>query len=73
MCIRNQLRFPARLVIENREEDDQMMFILSYAERKNYYCGDLTMAELPEYLSCELDGIRLSAEERLKELGGGQK
>lgn len=64
-----QKRFPARLVIENWAEVTHVLYIHHYRQRvKGYYCEDLTMAELPEYLSCELDLVRTSAEEWLREL-----
>lgn len=63
-----QKNFPARLVVANWEEVNHALYASSYKRRKAYYCGDLTMAELPEYLSCELDAVRTSAEKWLCEL-----
>lgn len=64
-----QKKFPARLVIDNWEEATHSLYIQHHQRRvKNYYCEDLTMADLPEYLSCEFDLIRTSAEEWLSEL-----
>lgn len=64
-----QKKFPARLVIENWEEATHSMYIHHHERRgRKYYCEDITMAELPEYLSCEFDLIRTSAEEWLSEL-----
>jgi hypothetical protein len=67
-CIEWQQKFPARLVIENWEEANHSLYIAHHQRRRNYCCEDLTMAELPEYLSCELEGVRISAEEWLCEL-----
>lgn len=64
-----QKKFPARLVIENWDEAMHPLFIKHYWRRvKGYYCEDLTMAELPEYLSCVFNTVRTSAEEWLCEL-----
>ncbi len=68
-AIDGQKNFPARLVIENWEEATHPLYIQRYQRRvKKYYCEDITMAELPEYLSCEFNLIRISAEEWLNEL-----
>lgn len=63
-----QKKFPARLPLENWEEVNHSLYAKHYRQRRDYYCEDLTMAELPEYLSCGLDAVRTSAEKWLSEL-----
>ena len=63
-----QKNFPARLVIDNWEEATHSLYIQHQRRVKKYHCEDLTMAELPEYLSCEFNLVRTSAEEWLNEL-----
>ena len=67
-CIAWQKKFPARLVIDNWEEANHSLYIAHHQRRVSYYSEDLTMAELPENLSCELETIRTSAATWLSEL-----
>lgn len=72
-CIVYQERFPAKLVVERWNDLRNSRHWYRFVQRTKYDCSDITLEELPEYLSCEIDGIRLSAEERLRELGGDRE